>query len=93
MFEKGGVRYAPGSMVRKGAFIGPQTVVMNMAFVNIGAHIAGKGCMIDGGARVASCAQIGEMLNSAQVQVSRESSSRQEDCLDRGRSCQDRSDV
>ncbi len=60
MFEKGGVRYAPGSMVRKGAFIGPQTVVMNLAFVNIGAHIAGKGCMIDGGARVASCAQIGE---------------------------------
>jgi len=33
---------------------------MNLAFVNIGAHIAGKGCMIDGGARVASCAQIGE---------------------------------
>ena len=60
MFEKGGVRYAPGSMVRKGAFIGPQTVVMNLAFVNIGANIAGKGCMIDGGARVASCAQIGE---------------------------------
>ena len=60
MFEKEGVRYAPGSIVRKGAFIGPQTVVMNMGFINIGAYIAGKGCMIDGGARVASCAQIGE---------------------------------
>ena len=60
MFEKEGVRYAPGAIVRTGAYIGPKTVVMNQAFVNIGAHIAGKGCMIDGGSRVASCAQIGE---------------------------------
>ncbi|MBG56479.1 MAG: hypothetical protein CL935_05085 [Deltaproteobacteria bacterium] len=59
-FEKGGVRYAPGSMVRTGTYIGPKTVVMNLAFVNIGAYIAGEGCMIDGGARVASCAQIGK---------------------------------
>ena len=58
-FEKGGVRYAPGCVVRAGAFIGPQTVIMNLAFVNIGAYISGGGCMIDGGARVASCAQIG----------------------------------
>ena len=59
-FEQGGVRYAPGCMVRAGAYIGPRTVVMNLAFVNIGAYIAGEGCMIDGGARVASCAQIGK---------------------------------
>ena len=59
-FEQGGVRYAPGCMVRTGAYIGPKTVVMNLAFVNIGAYIAGEGCMIDGGARVASCAQIGK---------------------------------
>ena len=59
-FEKGGVRYAPGCIVRDGTYIGPQTVVMNLAFINIGAHIAGMGCMIDGGARVASCAQIGK---------------------------------
>ncbi|MBF0278988.1 MAG: DUF2322 family protein [SAR324 cluster bacterium] len=58
-FEKGGVRYAPGSVVRTGAYIGPQTVIMNLGFVNIGAYIAGDGVMIDGGARVASCAQIG----------------------------------
>ncbi len=60
MFEQGGVRYAPGAVVRTGAYIGPQTVVMNQAFVNIGAYIAGGGCMIDGGTRVASCAQIGK---------------------------------
>ena len=59
-FEQGGVRYAPGCMVRTGAYIGPQTVIMNLAFVNIGAYISGEGCMIDGGARVASCAQIGK---------------------------------
>jgi 2,3,4,5-tetrahydropyridine-2,6-dicarboxylate N-succinyltransferase len=59
-FEASGVRYAPGSIVRTGAYIGPQTVVMNQAFVNIGAYIAGGGVMIDGGARVASCAQIGK---------------------------------
>ncbi|MGA1598446.1 MAG: DUF2322 family protein [bacterium] len=60
MFEQGGVRYAPGAIVRTGAYIGPQTVVMNQAFVNIGAYIAGSGCMIDGGTRVASCAQVGK---------------------------------
>lgn len=59
-FEKENVRYAPGSIVRTGVYIGPQTVIMNQAFVNIGAYIAGEGVMIDGGARVASCAQIGK---------------------------------
>ncbi len=59
-FEKGGVRYAPGSVVRTGTYIGPQTVIMNLSLVNIGAYIAGSGVMIDGAARVASCAQIGK---------------------------------
>ena len=58
-FEASGVRYAPGSIVRTGAYIGPQTVIMNQAFVNIGAYVAGGGVMIDGGSRIASCAQIG----------------------------------
>ena len=62
-FEMCGVRYAPGCMVRTGAYIGPKTVIMNLAFVNIGAYIAGEGCMIDGGARVASCAQIGKNVH------------------------------
>ena len=38
-FEKGGVRYAPGCIVRDGTYIGPQTVVMNLAFVNIPAGL------------------------------------------------------
>ena len=60
MFQRGGVRYAPGCRVRTGCYIGPGTVVMNQAFINIGAHIAGGGVMVDGGARIASCAQIGK---------------------------------
>ena len=59
-FEAGGVRYAPGCQVRTGCYIGSGTVIMNQAFVNIGAYIAGEGVMIDGAARVASCAQIGK---------------------------------
>ena len=59
-FDQGGVRYAPGSVVRTGSYIGPQTVVMNLAFINIGAYISGEGVMIDSAARIASCAQIGK---------------------------------
>ena len=58
-FEAEGVRYAPGCKVRTGSYVGPGTVIMNQAFVNIGAYIAGGGVMIDGGSRVASAAQIG----------------------------------
>ena len=60
MFEAEGVRYAPGCRVRTGCYIGAGTVVMNQAFINIGAYIAGEGVMVDGGARIASCAQIGK---------------------------------
>ncbi|MCZ6627832.1 MAG: hypothetical protein O7E56_06330 [SAR324 cluster bacterium] len=59
-FKAAGVRYAPGCQVRTGTYIGPGTVIMNQAFVNIGAYIAGEGVMIDGAARVASCTQIGK---------------------------------
>jgi 2,3,4,5-tetrahydropyridine-2-carboxylate N-succinyltransferase len=55
-----GVRFAPGCRVRTGCYIGAGTVIMNQAFVNIGAYIAGQGVMVDVSARVASCAQIGK---------------------------------
>jgi 2,3,4,5-tetrahydropyridine-2-carboxylate N-succinyltransferase len=58
-FAAAGVRFAPGSRVRTGCYIGPGTVIMNHAYVNIGAYIAGQGVMVDVSARVASCAQIG----------------------------------
>lgn len=58
-FEQAGVRFIPGSFVRRGAFLGSGTTVMPGGIVNVGAYIAGAGVMIDGGARVATGAQIG----------------------------------
>jgi 2,3,4,5-tetrahydropyridine-2-carboxylate N-succinyltransferase len=59
-FAASGVRFAPGCRVRTGCYIGAGTVVMNQAFINIGAYIAGQGVMVDVSGRVASCAQIGK---------------------------------
>ncbi len=55
-----GVRYVPGAVVRTGCYVGPGTVIMSHAFVNVGAYIAGDGVMVDVAARIASCAQIGK---------------------------------
>lgn len=57
-FLKHSIRAAPGAIVRHGAFVGKNVVLMP-SFVNIGAHI-GDGCMIDAWATVGSCAQIGK---------------------------------
>ncbi len=59
-FAAGGVRYAPGAVVRKGAWLGAGTVVMSHTFVNIGAWVGGEGVMLDTGSRVASAAQVGK---------------------------------
>jgi 2,3,4,5-tetrahydropyridine-2-carboxylate N-succinyltransferase len=58
-FEQSGVRFIPGSFVRKGAYVGKGTTVMPGGIVNSGAYVAGDGVMIDGGARVATGAQVG----------------------------------
>ncbi len=56
-FREAGFRAVPGAIVRHGAFIGKDVVLMP-SFVNIGAHV-GAGSMIDTWATVGSCAQIG----------------------------------
>jgi 2,3,4,5-tetrahydropyridine-2-carboxylate N-succinyltransferase len=56
-FEKAGFRAVPGAIVRRGAHIG-RNVVLMPSFVNIGAHV-GEGAMVDTWATVGSCAQIG----------------------------------
>ncbi len=56
-FNLAGFRAVPGSIVRHGAFIGKNAVLMP-SFVNIGAYV-GEGTMIDTWAAVGSCAQIG----------------------------------
>ena len=60
-FRKGGFRAVPGSVVRRGAFIGKGVVLMP-SFVNIGAYV-GEGTMVDSWATVGSCAQIGKNVH------------------------------
>jgi 2,3,4,5-tetrahydropyridine-2-carboxylate N-succinyltransferase len=57
----GGARIVPDAVVRKGAYIGPNTVLMP-SFVNIGAWV-GEGTMVDTWATVGSCAQIGRNVH------------------------------
>jgi 2,3,4,5-tetrahydropyridine-2-carboxylate N-succinyltransferase len=56
-FRAAGFRAVPGSVVRRGAHIG-RNVVLMPSFVNIGARV-GDGTMVDTWATVGSCAQIG----------------------------------
>jgi 2,3,4,5-tetrahydropyridine-2,6-dicarboxylate N-succinyltransferase len=60
-FERGGFRVVPGAVVRRGAFIG-RNVVLMPSFVNIGAYVD-EGTMVDGWATVGSCAQIGKNVH------------------------------
>ncbi len=52
------IRAVPGSIVRRGAFVG-ENVVLMPSFVNVGASI-GAGTMVYSWASVGSCAQIGK---------------------------------
>ena len=53
-----GFRYVPNGVIRKGAFIAKNVVLMP-SFVNIGAYVD-EGSMIDTWASVGSCAQVGK---------------------------------
>ena len=57
----GGARIVPHAVVRKGAYIAPNTVLMP-SYVNIGAYL-GSGTMVDTWATVGSCAQIGRNVH------------------------------
>lgn len=60
-FETQSTRIVPGAIVRRGAYIGKQAILMP-SFVNIGAYI-GEGTMVDTWATVGSCAQIGNHVH------------------------------
>ena len=60
-FEAAGFRAVPGAIVRRGAFI-DKNVVLMPSFVNIGAHV-GEGTMVDTWVTVGSCAQIGRNVH------------------------------
>ena len=57
-FESSKARFLPGSIVREGAYIAPNVVLMP-CFINIGARIE-EGTMIDTWSTVGSCAHIGK---------------------------------
>ena len=60
-FREKGFRAVPGSIVRQGAYIG-RNVVLMPSFVNLGAYVD-DGTMVDGWATVGSCAQIGKNVH------------------------------
>lgn len=60
-FSEAGFRVVPGAIVRRGSFIGRNTVLMP-SFVNIGAYVD-EGTMVDTWATVGSCAQIGKNVH------------------------------
>ncbi len=57
-FRDARIRMVPGSIVRHGAYLGKDIVLMP-SFVNIGANV-GDGTMVDTWASVGSCAQVGK---------------------------------
>jgi 2,3,4,5-tetrahydropyridine-2-carboxylate N-succinyltransferase len=60
-FEKSGTRVVPDAIVRRGAYVAANVVLMP-SFVNIGAYVD-SGTMIDTWATVGSCAQIGKNVH------------------------------
>lgn len=60
-YNKMGIRIVPHAIVRRGAFIAKNTVLMP-SYVNIGAYID-QGVMVDTWATVGSCAQIGKNVH------------------------------
>jgi 2,3,4,5-tetrahydropyridine-2-carboxylate N-succinyltransferase len=57
----GGTRIVPPAVVRRGAYVAPDVVLMP-SYVNIGAWV-GSGTMVDTWATVGSCAQIGRNVH------------------------------
>jgi 2,3,4,5-tetrahydropyridine-2-carboxylate N-succinyltransferase len=60
-FRDGGFRAVPPAIVRTGAFVG-RNVVLMPSYVNIGAYVD-EGTMVDTWATVGSCAQIGKNVH------------------------------
>ena len=60
-FAAAGVRVVPHAIVRRGAYVAPNTVLMP-SYVNIGAYID-SGTMVDTWATVGSCVQIGKNVH------------------------------
>ena len=60
-FRSEGVRVVPHAIVRRGAYVARNTVLMP-CYVNVGAYV-GEGTMVDSWATVGSCAQVGRNVH------------------------------
>ena len=60
-FAESGVRVVPDALVRKGAYVAPNTVLMP-SYVNVGAYVD-SGTLVDTWATVGTCAQIGKNVH------------------------------
>ena len=60
-FHRSGVRVVPHALVRRGAYVAPNVVLMP-CYVNIGAYVD-SGTMVDTWATVGSCVQIGKNVH------------------------------
>ena len=60
-FRSSGTRVVPNAIVRRGAYVAPDVVLMP-SFVNIGAYVD-QGSMIDTWATVGSCVQVGKRVH------------------------------
>ena len=60
-YQAAGFRSVPGAIVRRGAYVAKNVVLMP-SFVNIGAYVD-EGSMVDAWATVGSCAQIGKNVH------------------------------
>lgn len=58
LLEKGTRNTPDGTVIRRGAHIGENAIMMSPSFVNVGAHV-GDGTLIDSCDTIGSCAQIG----------------------------------
>jgi 2,3,4,5-tetrahydropyridine-2-carboxylate N-succinyltransferase len=59
LHERGTRNTPDGTVIRRGAYVGSDAILMSPAFVNVGAHV-GDGTLVDSCDTVGSCAQIGE---------------------------------
>lgn len=60
-FKAAGLRIVPSAVVRKGAYLAPNTVIMP-SYINLGAYVD-SGTLVDTWATVGSCAQIGKNVH------------------------------
>lgn len=60
-FQQIGTRIVPPACIRRGAYLGPNTILMP-SYVNIGAYVD-EGTLVDTWATIGSCAQIGKRVH------------------------------